>query len=118
MRVLDYNITFTGNPDLTAEESETFNVGVAWKPTDSIELTLDYWDILQENKIDEEPTRPIYTAECNNQASTVCVRSAPLAGDTLGPLQTINARSSTSASRQPPASTSAATGASAPVLAR
>ncbi len=29
----DYNIIFTGNPNLTAEESETFNVGVAWQPT-------------------------------------------------------------------------------------
>ena len=32
----------------------------------------------------------IYEQECNNQASTICVRGAPLPGDTLGPLQFIH----------------------------
>jgi iron complex outermembrane recepter protein len=90
-RVLDYNIAFIGNPDLEAEESETLNLGVGWQPSDSIEITLDYWDITQEKKIDEEPFGFLYTRECNNQASTVCIRSAPQAGQTLGQLQLINA---------------------------
>jgi iron complex outermembrane recepter protein len=87
---LDYNITFSGNPDLDAEESETFNVGVAWQPTSGIEVTLDYWDIKQENKIDEVPFGYIYNQSCGVQDSTVCVRSPPLPGRTLGTLQSIN----------------------------
>jgi outer membrane receptor protein involved in Fe transport len=84
----DYNISYTGNPDLDPEESETLNVGVAWKPTDRMELTLDYWDIVQDNKIDRVFSS-LYAASCNMQSSTVCSRSAPLPGDTLGSLQVI-----------------------------
>jgi outer membrane receptor protein involved in Fe transport len=53
-------------------------------------LAVDYWDILQENKIDEVPFGFLYTQFCNVQDSIVCTRGTPLAGDTLGPLQTIN----------------------------
>lgn len=86
----DFQINFSGNPDLEPEESETFNVGVVWQPTDTIDLSLDFWDIDQDKKIDEVPRIFIYEQECNNQASTICVRGAPLPGDTLGPLQFIN----------------------------
>jgi iron complex outermembrane recepter protein len=87
---LDYNIIFSGNPNLKAEESETLNLGVAWRPSDSLELSLDYWDIKQENKIDEAPFGFIYQEFCGVQDSTVCTRSAPLGGAALGTLQTIN----------------------------
>jgi outer membrane receptor protein involved in Fe transport len=87
---LDYNIIFSGNPNLKAEESETLNLGVAWRPSDSLELSLDYWDITQENKIDEAPFGFIYQQFCGVQDSDVCVRSAPIGGATLGTLQTIN----------------------------
>jgi iron complex outermembrane receptor protein len=89
-QILDYNIEFTGNPNLDAEESETFNFGIAYRPTDRIELTLDYWDINQENKIDEAPFGLIYQRECNAQTSTVCERIAPLPGDALGALDLIH----------------------------
>ncbi len=85
----DFNIVFTGNPNLEAEESESFNLGVGWQG-DAFSASVDYWDIKQENKIDEA-IGFIYQTECNNQASTICVRAAPLPGDTLGPLQQINA---------------------------
>jgi outer membrane receptor protein involved in Fe transport len=85
----DFTIVFTGNPDLEAEESETFNFGVAWE-SNGFSASVDYWDITQEGKIDEA-IGFIYQQECNNQASTICVRGAPLAGDTLGPLSQINA---------------------------
>jgi iron complex outermembrane recepter protein len=85
----DYNIIFSGNPELDAEESESFNVGAAWRAVEGLELTLDFWDITQENKIDEEPFGLVYQRECNNQNSTVCVRGAPLGGETLGPLISI-----------------------------
>jgi iron complex outermembrane receptor protein len=85
----DYNITFTGNPNLQAEESESFNVGVSWE-NEGLTVSLDYWDITQDDKIDEA-IGFTYQTECNNQASTICIRGTPLAGDTLGPLQQINA---------------------------
>ena len=86
----DYNIVFAGNPDLDAEESENFNVGVAWKPTDSWLFAVDYWDIKQENKIDEVNFGYLFQQFCGVQDSDVCVRGTPLPGDTLGPLQSVN----------------------------
>lgn len=85
----DFTIVFTGNPELTAEESESFNFGVSWE-REGFAASLDYWDITQDDKIDEA-IGFTYQTECNNQASTVCIRGTPLPGDTLGPLQQINA---------------------------
>ncbi len=82
----DFTILFSGNPDLEPEESENMNFGVVWQPTAAINLSVDYWDIVQDNKIDEVPRIFIYEQECNNQASTICVRGTPLPGDALGPL--------------------------------
>lgn len=87
---LDYNIVFSGNPDLKPEESENFNVGVAWKPNDMWTMSVDYWDIKQEDKIDEVPFGFIYQQFCGTQDSTVCTRGTPLLGDALGPLLTVN----------------------------
>jgi outer membrane receptor for ferrienterochelin and colicin len=89
--LLDYTIDFTGNPNLDAEESESFNVGVVWQPTGSFNMVIDYWDITQKNKIDEEPFGLIYQQECGNQASTICTRLPPLPGDALGELSSIAA---------------------------
>jgi outer membrane receptor for ferrienterochelin and colicin len=44
----DYTVIFSGNPNLEAEESETFNLGVSVSPFDTLQLSLDYWDITQE----------------------------------------------------------------------
>lgn len=85
----DFLIIFAGNPNLEAEESENYNVGVVWQPTTSTNVSLDFWNIDQDNKIDEVPRVFIYEQECANQASTICVRGAPLPGDSLGPLQFI-----------------------------
>jgi outer membrane receptor protein involved in Fe transport len=85
----DFTIVFTGNPNLKAEESESFNFGVSWE-REGFAASLDYWDITQDDKIDEA-IGFTYQSECNNQASTVCIRGTPLPGDTLGPLQQINA---------------------------
>lgn len=90
--VLDYNIAFTGNPDLDAEESETINVGIAWQPTARSEITLDFWDLTQENKIDEQPFGVLYQQFCNSQnTNDVCRRLPPTGGRTLGELDIINA---------------------------
>ncbi|SEA19168.1 TonB-dependent receptor [Microbulbifer marinus] len=86
----DYTIEFAGNPDLEAEESESFNLGAVVKPIDGMQLSVDYWSITQEGKIDEVPFGYLYSQFCNDQNSTVCVRSAPLPGESLGSLQSIN----------------------------
>ena len=85
----DYVIVFTGNPNLKAEESESFNVGVSWENA-GFSASVDYWDITQDDKIDEA-IGFTYQEECNNQASTVCIRGTPLGTDPLGPLSQINA---------------------------
>jgi outer membrane receptor protein involved in Fe transport len=87
---LDYTLIFSGNPNLDAEESENINVGLAWRPTDASEFTIDFWDIKQENKVEEAPFGFIYREFCGTQQSEICFRSPPVAGQTLGILQSIN----------------------------
>jgi iron complex outermembrane receptor protein len=87
---LDYVVVFSGNPNLKAEESDSLNIGLAWRPIDASEFTLDYWDIKQENKIDRVPVGFVVSQFCTAQQSSFCVRGAPLSGDVLGPLQTVN----------------------------
>ena len=97
----DYKIIFSGNPDLQPEESENFNVGVAWKPIDRLGASVDYWDIKQDDKIDEVPFGFLYTQFCSVQDSTVCIRGAPLAGRyPRGAADRSTPASSTSASRR------------------
>ena len=86
----DYTIIFAGNPNLEAEESESFNIGVMLEPLADLSLSADYWEIQQEGKIDEVPFGFLYNQSCRTQASTVCVRAAPLGGQSLGALQSIN----------------------------
>jgi outer membrane receptor for ferrienterochelin and colicin len=88
--LLDYVIIFSGNPDLDAEESENLNFGVTLNPIENLSVSLDYWDITQENKIDDAPFGFLYNSFCNVQNSTVCVRGTPLPGTSLGPLQSVN----------------------------
>ena len=85
----DYNLVFRGNPDLKPEKSETYNLGVAWKPISDIELSVDLWDIKIDGKIDREPFGLLYQQSCATQVSTVCTRGTPLPGQALGQLQTI-----------------------------
>ena len=88
--LLDYTIVFSGNPDLQPEESENFNVGVAWRPNEMWQMSVDYWDIKQEDKIDEVPFGFLYQQSCDVPDSDVCVRTPPLPGDALGELISIN----------------------------
>lgn len=85
----DYLVIFSGNPDLQPEESENFNLGVTFDPAGGFSASLDYWDITQENKIDDVPFGFLYNSFCNTQNSTVCVRGAPVPGESLGPLESV-----------------------------
>lgn len=86
----DYTIIFAGNPNLDAEESESYNLGVLLEPVADLSLSLDYWEIEQEGKIDEVPFGFLYNQSCRTQISLVCERSAPLGGQSRGVLQSIN----------------------------
>lgn len=88
--LLDYVVIFSGNPDLDAEESENFNLGLTFNPVEDLSVSIDYWDITQENKIDDAPFGFLYNSFCDVQSSTVCVRGTPLPGQSLGPLQSVN----------------------------
>jgi outer membrane receptor protein involved in Fe transport len=88
--VLDYTIEFSGNPDLIPEETENLNFGFAWQPMDGLSVSVDYWDIKQKNKIDEEPFGALYAAFCDEQSNPQCLRDPALPGDTLGELVRIN----------------------------
>lgn len=46
-----YNGLFGGNPDLEPEIGKTFTVGAVISPTDSWNISVDYWDIKLENVI-------------------------------------------------------------------
>lgn len=85
----DYTIVFTGNDELEAEESESWNIGGVWQVNDVWDLTLDYWSIIQDNKIDRNDFETVYRENCNDQNSTVCVRLPPNTGDELGELSTL-----------------------------
>jgi outer membrane receptor protein involved in Fe transport len=84
-------VTYTGNPNLKPEESESYNVGVQWKPTSSLQFALDYWDIKQDKKIEKAIPGPIVANFCTTQSSTVCERAAPHPGEALGELLNVNA---------------------------
>ncbi|QIR15445.1 TonB-dependent receptor [Shewanella aestuarii] len=87
---LDYNTEFAGNPDLDAEESETWNVGMIWAPYEKFDIGFDVWSIQQDNKIDKQPLGDIYTAHCNDQNSTVCERLPAPVGQTFGTIDVIH----------------------------
>ena len=85
----DYLVVFSGNPDLEAEETENFNLGVTFNPLDDLSVSLDYWDITQENKVDDAPFGFLYNSFCDVQDSDVCVRGTPVPGEALGPLTSV-----------------------------
>ena len=45
----------SGNPDLEAEESESYNFGVLWDITNTWDASLDYWRIKNENAVTSSP---------------------------------------------------------------
>ncbi|KAA9129566.1 TonB-dependent receptor [Marinihelvus fidelis] len=46
-----YNALYGGNPDLDPEDADTFTFGVVFQPTDTMQLSIDYWDIEIEDTI-------------------------------------------------------------------
>ena len=86
---LDYTIVFSGSDGLEPEESSNYNFGGVWQVTDAFDISADYWSIEQDNKIVQNDFENVYAEHCGDQNSTVCVRRAPLPGDSLGELATL-----------------------------
>lgn len=87
--VLDYNVEFSGNADLKAEESESWNIGIFYANDSGFDAGLDLWSITQDNKI-EIFYEDVYQAECNKQDSQLCERLAPQGSETLGVLSKLH----------------------------
>jgi len=49
---LDYLSQISGNPDLEAEDSESWNFGFVLSPTDDLTISLDYWRFEHSNLVD------------------------------------------------------------------
>ena len=51
-RDVSYLSQVFGNPELEAETSEAWNVGLVWSPGERTSLSVDYWNFDQENLVD------------------------------------------------------------------
>ncbi|MEA5444628.1 TonB-dependent receptor [Gammaproteobacteria bacterium AB-CW1] len=49
---LSYLSQITGNPDLEAEDSDSWNFGIVTSPTDDLTISLDYWRFEHTNLVD------------------------------------------------------------------
>lgn len=58
-----------GNKNLAPEDATTFNIGLQWRPTNSLEFLLDYWNFDFKDGIVRESPNTI-NANCPNAAST------------------------------------------------
>lgn len=85
----DYTIEFSGNDELDAEESTSWNVGGVWQVNEQWDIAADYWSINQDNKIDRVDPAFIYQQFCNDQDSTICVRAPAGPNEDLGEISVI-----------------------------
>ncbi len=53
--VAEIRTVASGNPELDAEESETFTVGAVWQALDNWTLQVDYWQIDNDNAVTASP---------------------------------------------------------------
>lgn len=88
----DYTVIVTGNPDLKPEESQSWNLGAVWQASDNFDMTLDYWNLSQDNKIDKEPIRAAMLANCGSQNNPLCIRLPAQPGEALGQLHQLITR--------------------------
>ncbi|WP_444994816.1 TonB-dependent receptor [Aliikangiella sp. IMCC44359] len=74
----DLTVNLGGNPDLKPEESESYNLGLIWDINDDLNMSFDYWDITQDEKIDEADVGEATLLFCDPDAMVAgfCVRNA------------------------------------------
>ena len=58
-------VTSSGSEDLQAEESDNFNVGLIFQPSDNLDIKLDYWIVDYTNLITVENAQGKVTADIN-----------------------------------------------------
>ena len=58
------NVTTGGNPDLAAEDAETWTIGAIWQPSaiPGLSLTLDYYSIMVEDAITDPTPDDVFSA--------------------------------------------------------
>jgi len=66
-----YRSFFGGNPDLDAETSDSFTVGVVWNITDNFSFEVDYYNIQFENKISTLGLQRMFNLERDGFTNTV-----------------------------------------------
>ena len=73
--------TSVGNEDLQPEESETFNFGASWEPTENLRLNLDYYNVEYENLISTQIGQDLLDAEFDLLTASGCT-AADISGAT------------------------------------
>jgi iron complex outermembrane receptor protein len=66
-----YRAFFGGNPNLDAEESESWTAGFVWNATDDLSFEFTYWDIEFTNQISTLGLQRMFNLEAAGQANTV-----------------------------------------------
>jgi len=75
---IERTVIYTGNPDLKAEESESYNLGLIWSINDDLNFSIDYWSYDQTNLVTLDPkfvldnhgTDPAYVKRQNSSTAT------------------------------------------------
>jgi iron complex outermembrane receptor protein len=67
-----------GNPNLVAEESESWSVGAVFSPIDRLTLSIDYYDITLEDQVGALPIQDILNIEAVDCAGSTAVNCSPL----------------------------------------
>ncbi|NRA85433.1 MAG: TonB-dependent receptor, partial [Gammaproteobacteria bacterium] len=68
---IERTVIYTGNENLKAEESESFNIGVIWSVTDQLSIGVDYWNYDQENLVTLDPKLILNNPLTNNDPAFV-----------------------------------------------
>lgn len=69
---LNPNSLEVGNPDLQAEEANSFGLGMAWSPTKDITTTLDFWMYKHENVVEVDAESFLTQAYNNPEEFLFC----------------------------------------------
>ena len=67
-----------GNPNLVAEESESWSVGAVFSPVDRLTLSLDYYNITLEDQVGSLPIQDILNIEAADCGGSSAVNCSPL----------------------------------------
>jgi iron complex outermembrane receptor protein len=81
-----------GNPNLEAEESEGWDIGVVWEPIDNLTLGLDYFETDLTNAIQQIGIQTLVNLQADGQplpAGTAIIRGADIAPGVPGRIQQI-----------------------------